>query len=291
MNAEQGLPSFMIIGAVKAATTWLSHQLRLHPDLWLPTAEPHFFSTEYHRGMEWYRSLFEAAPPGRHLGEKSADYLAHPDAAARIASTLPGIPLIVQLRDPVDRAYSDYCMLYRRGLVGGDPRRYLDRRRARETRFLEGGRYGYHLLRLFQYVPPAQVKVVLYEDLVADPGAVMKVICKHIGAAVHVADEALPERHNDSRAPLLPLNLRRLLRPARPILDPLRSNPWFARLRASMARPLAYPPLTDELREILRDYYREDIRMVGAMLNRDLTAWLAGDTAAGAKFAMPSGSC
>ncbi len=98
--ADPTLPRFMVVGAVKAATTWIGHQLRNHPALWLPKAEPHFFSSEYHRGLDWYRLLFTDAPAGRIIGEKSADYLAHPDAAARIAATLPGVPLIIQLAIP-----------------------------------------------------------------------------------------------------------------------------------------------------------------------------------------------
>jgi hypothetical protein len=271
------LPDFMVIGAVKAATTWIGHQLRHHPALWLPTAEPHFFSTEYHRGFDWYRSLFADAPAACIIGEKSADYLAHPDAAERIAKTLPNIPLIIQLRDPVERAYSDYCMLYRRGQVSGDPRKYLDHRLAAGGRFLEGGRYAHHIARLFNHVAPERVKILLYEDIRADPEAVIARVCEHIGVATHIAKEAVSERRNDSKVPMLPLPLRRALRPMRPLLDPMRSNPWLSRLRASLTQPVRYPPLTPDLRLALRDYYREDIRQLETIIGRDMTVWLCND--------------
>jgi len=277
--AEVRLPSFMIIGAVKAATTWLAHQLRHHPALWLPDAEPHFFSTEYHRGIDWYRSLFADAPADRLLGEKSADYLAHPDAAARIATTLPDVPLIIQLRNPVDRAYSDYCMLYRRGLVGGDPRRYLDRQRSANARFLDGGRYALHLDRLFTHLPRSHVMVILHDDVSRVPERVISDVCSHIGVDTYIADDLVSERRNDSRTPMLPLTVRRLLRPARPLLDPLRSHPLLSRARASIARPVRYPPLTAELRIMLQDFYRDDVRALGALLNRDLGAWLNAERA------------
>jgi hypothetical protein len=267
------LPAFMVIGAVKAATTWISDQLRHHPALWLPKAEPHFFSSEYHRGLDWYKSLFADAPADRIVGEKSADYLAHPAAAARIARLLPDIPLIVQLRDPVDRAYSDYCMLYRRGMVGGDPRRYFERGHPAGSRFLEGGRYALHIQRLFHHLPGAKLKVILYEDIRREPEAVIGEVCRHIGVPVHVTPEAAADRRNDSRTPMLPLPMRRMLRHARPILDPLRSNPLLARARAAIARPVRYPPLTEELRATLCDYYREDVRALAGILGRDMTAW------------------
>ncbi|WP_019833178.1 sulfotransferase family protein [Sphingomonas sp. PR090111-T3T-6A] len=277
--AEGRLPSFMVIGAVKAATTWIGHQLRHHPMLWLPDAEPHFFSSEYARGVDWYRSLFAGAPADRIVGEKSADYLAHPEAAGRISALLPGIPLIVQLRDPVERAYSDYCMLYRRGQVGGDPRHYLDGRVAAGGRFLEGGRYAHHIRRLYEHIPGQQLQIILYDDIRREPEAVIARVCEHIGVPVHIAPEAVDDRRNDSRAPTLPLPLRRILRPARPLLDPMRSNPWLARVWTSLARPVRYPPLTEELRAMLRDYYRDDIRDLATLLKRDLSGWLCNDRA------------
>lgn len=273
------LPAFMVIGAVKAATTWIGHQLRHHPMLWLPTAEPHFFSSEYERGVDWYRSLFDEAPAGRILGEKSADYLAHPDAAARIAKLLPDVPLIVQLRDPVERAYSDYCMLFRRGQVGGDPRRYLDSRVAAGTRFLEGGRYAHHIRRLYKHIDPARLQIILYEDIRREPEAVIARVCEHLGVPIHIAPEAVSGRRNDSQAPTLPLPLRRILRPARPLLDPVRSNPWLSRVWKSFARPVRYPLLTEELRAMLRDYYRADIRDLETIVERDMSAWLCDDRA------------
>ncbi len=273
------LPNFMVIGAVKAATTWIGHQLRHHPSLWLPTAEPHFFSAEYHRGIDWYRSLFADAPAASIIGEKSADYLAHPDAAERIGKTLPDIPLVIQLRDPVERAYSDYCMLYRRGQVGGDPRRYLDHRLAAGGRFLEGGRYAHHITRLFEHVAPERVKIILYDDIRTDPEAVIVQVCNHIGVETHIAKDAVSDRRNDSTVPMLPLAVRRALRPMRPLLDPMRSNPWFSRLRASLAHPVHYPPLTQDLRVALHDYYRDDIHQLERIIDRDMSNWLCDDRA------------
>src|SRR3546814_7752310 len=82
-------------------------------DLFMPGPEPHYFSTEFHRGPDWYEDFFAAAAADQVVGEKSADYLAHPEAARRIAQRLPEARLVVQLRNPIDRAYSDYCMFFR----------------------------------------------------------------------------------------------------------------------------------------------------------------------------------
>lgn len=277
MNDRQ--PAFIVIGAVKGATTWIAHQLRSHPQLWLPKAEPHYFSSEHERGPQWYASLFDAAPAERIIGEKSADYLAHPQAAARMADALPDARLIVQLRDPVQRAYSDYCMLFRRGWVKGDPRAYLEHANPEQSRFLSGGLYGAHLERFLLHYPREQIHVILYDDLLQSPEQEIARVCGHIGVPVHIAEEEVASRQNDSASPMLPLPLRRVLQPMRPILDPLRSIPLFAKLRASMAAPVSYPPLTPELQQMLREFYREDILVLQELLQRDLSHWLASPPA------------
>lgn len=277
MPGTERQPSFIVIGAVKGATTWLAHQLREHPRLWLPDAEPHYFSSEYSRGADWYRGLFTQAPADRIIGEKSADYLAHPDAAARIARDLPDVRLIAQLRNPVERAYSDYCMLYRRGLVGPDPMPYLDKRQSAQSRFLTGGLYAAHLERFLGHFPREQLCILLHDDILEAPERVIAQVCAHIAVDPHVSSPAVASRKNDSATPMLPLRMRRILRPVRPLLDPLRGNPVLARMRTALVEPVRYPPLTADLRRSLQDFYRNDVARLENLLKRDLSRWRAQD--------------
>jgi hypothetical protein len=271
---RSGLPSFIVIGAVKAATTWIAHQLRQHPAIYMPGPEPHYFSTAYDQGLDWYRSCFADAAPGEIIGEKSADYLAYSLAPKRIARSLPDIPLIVQLRNPVERAYSDYCMLFRRGTVTEDPRHYLERATAEQPRFLEDGLYGRHLARYLDHFDRSQIKIILHDDIRTKPAEIIAEVCRHVGIAVHVAPNEVYARKNDSEAATLPLPMRRLLRPVKRIVQPLRDRPWFRRLHAGLAQPVRYPPLTEDLVCRLRSYYQEDVEHLGAIVGRDLTPWL-----------------
>jgi len=278
MNPETertGLPSFIVIGAVKAATTWIAHQLRQHPSLYLPGPEPHYFSTAYDRGLDWYRQCFAAAAPGEIIGEKSADYLAYPAAPERIAKLLPNIPLVVQLRNPVERAYSDYCMLFRRGTVTGDPRHYLERSHGEQPRFLEDGLYGRHLARYLDHFDRSQIKIIFHDDIRVNPEEVIGDVCRHIGVAVHVAPDELHARKNDSEAAMLPLPMRRLLRPVKKVVQPLRDHGWFRRMHAGLAQPVRYPPLSADLVHRLQNYYQEDVERLGTIIGRDLTPWLS----------------
>jgi hypothetical protein len=117
-SGEGALPDFLIIGAQKCGTTFLYHLLCQHPYVEpATTKEVHFFDTNFAEGVQWYRSHF--SPPsqqdGRKIltGESSPYYIYHPHAARRAAKVVPRAKLIALLRNPVDRAYSDYNHKFR----------------------------------------------------------------------------------------------------------------------------------------------------------------------------------
>lgn len=272
---RERLPKFIIIGAAKAATTWIAHQLRERDDVFLPGPEPHFFSRAFDRGEEYYASLFADARGDQLIGEKSADYLAHPDAARRIAAMLPDVQLIVQLRNPIERAYSDYCMLVRRGQAGRDIEAYLDRDRTPEPRFLEDGLYARHIGRFLDYFPRERLKIILYEDIANHPRRILGEVCTTLALSPPFAMRVGAERVNDGSAPLLPMPLRRLPHPFKAGVRPLRGNPAFERIRSLLARPFRYPPLRGDVRARLEQFYRDDVETLGKLLGCNLDDWIA----------------
>lgn len=269
---QRRFPQFLIIGAVKAATTWIADQLRARDDVFLPGPEPHYFSRVHDRGDDWYASLFAGAREGQLIGEKSADYLADDMAPARAAALLPDAMLVAQLRNPVDRAYSDYCMLYRRGRVGSDVERYLDTRSA-NTRFLQSGLYARHIARWRDHYPADRLKIILYDDIRAAPEQVLTDVCRTLQLPPLVDAERIRRRSNDSEAPLVPLALRRLPQPVKDLVAPLRGKRAFEATRRLFARAVEYPRLTADMRVRLADYYAEDVAQLGQILGRDLSAW------------------
>ena len=279
--ASKRTPRFIIIGAVKGATTWSARSLARHPGVYIPGPEPHYFSSDYEKGPDWYLDLFAEAPDGAFIGEKSADYLAHPEAAARMAGLVPDARLIVQLRNPIERAYSDYCMLYRRGTVREKPSAYFSPARsgAESERFLTGGLYADHLRRFYDRFAGEQILVLLFEEILASPTPAFNRILSHIGLPAD-ATGVLSERQNDSAAPLLPLGLRRALKPLKAVVKPLRGNPAFEAVRGVFAREVAYPPLDDEARRYLEDYYRADILALEKLIGRDLESWRSKEESA-----------
>jgi hypothetical protein len=267
------LPSFLVIGAIKAATTWISHHLRRSPAVFMPSIEPHYFTREFARGLDWYEGLFKDAEPSQIVGEKTADYLANPEAPARASKLLPNAALIASLRNPVERAYSDYCMLFRRGAVSGAIEDYLDPRHAEFRRFLNNGLYHKHIKAWLDHYPRKRLLVLTMEDVVEDPDSSLRSIAKTIGLRQPLVAAADNDRVNDSRESFLPLELRRLLSPLKRAVAPLRGTAAFESVRATLARPIQYPKLSNELRLRLADFYRDDISALESLLRRDLGHW------------------
>lgn len=196
---DHPLPDFLVIGAQKAGTTSLFKYLVQHPRIAPPLKKQvHFFDWHYGRGLGWYRANFPAigaGPPaetGRPMTfETTPYYLFHPQAVPRIAETLHEARLIVLLRNPLDRAYSHYRHNVRRrreplGFVGAlaaeqDRLPAADNvpaaRRAglhhQSFSYVGRSRYGEQLGRLFDWVTPKRVLIVVSEDFFADPASVM----------------------------------------------------------------------------------------------------------------------
>lgn len=112
-NARRMEPSFFLIGAQKAGTTFLHSLLSQHPDVQEPwRKEVSYYSFFYWRGASWYRAHFptQVGNPRAITGESSTNYIFHPLAAERIARDYPNAKIIAVLRDPVSRAVSHYQM-------------------------------------------------------------------------------------------------------------------------------------------------------------------------------------
>ena len=201
------LPDFLLLGAPKAGTTALHVALSRHPSLFLsPVKEPKFFLTdgppprgggpgddETYRRYVWqreaYERLFAAAPPGRAAASRPRSTCATRPPTAASAALVPDARLVAVLRDPVDRAHSNWTHLRSAGL---EPEADFLRACAREHeraragwgpfwRYVGLGRYGEQLESLLSHVPREQVLVLLYRDVRERPVEVLDRVCAHLG--------------------------------------------------------------------------------------------------------------
>lgn len=266
--------NFVIIGAGKSATTWLQRSLQMDPAIWMPNSELHYFSREYHRGDDWYFAQFRGHEGRQLVGEKSNTYLECPGAASRIHAALPHARLVAQLRNPVERGYSDYCRLYRRGEVGRDIDYHLDPRNEVDNRLLIGGLYYRQLVRYLELYPARQLLLLLYEDIPSAPEARLGDVRSFLGLHSGTPPSPVKEKVKDKSIPVLGPTLRRCLSPIKPIVAPMRQSKYFKAFRGLVARAPAYPEMSADLRDRLVDYYAADAQLLGRLMGRNLSTWL-----------------
>ena len=178
-------PQFLGLGVQKGGTTTLQQLLQQHPQVWLsPKKELQFFSLHYHRGLQWYSDCFAEANSQQLCGDITPYYIFHPYAAARIASLLPAVRMIVLLRDPVERCLSQYFHSCRLGLesldfqsaLAAEPSRLSGaenqllaaegrHRGHQEHSYLARSRYDQQLEQYYHHFEPHQLLLLKSEDL------------------------------------------------------------------------------------------------------------------------------
>ncbi len=319
------LPNFFLAGAPKAGTTSLYCYLGQHPQIFMcPIKEPCYFASEFRpencseatmpgvkRGQdelrkyldgpmrerrfggmvtEWddYVRLFQHAQGETAIGEASAGYLWSESAARNICAKIPSAKILLILRDPADRAFSQYLhqvavsglrLTFRQQIDAN----LQDRSRKFSLQFplLEFGFYHGQVTRFLEVFPSKSVRIELYDDYRENPALAMANIFRFLD----VDDAFTPDtsqRHMEFSVPryaAVSHALRKLgVWQAIGRITPLKLLP--------AARQLAFTPrgkltMDPEDRRFLVDYYAEDIRKLALLLNRDLSAWLQADRPTG----------
>ena len=167
------LPTFVGIGVPRAGTTWLHTLLEGHPEVYLPTRrkEVRFFDRHFEHGPDWYEGFFcppDEAARYRAIGEISPQYLYDPVCADRIWKMLPSAKLLIMLRHPVDRAYSQYGFILQRRNFRGSFEDFIRTR----PRALEMGFYSAYITRYLQRFPRGQLLPLVFEEAVSEGSTV-----------------------------------------------------------------------------------------------------------------------
>jgi hypothetical protein len=226
------LPDFLVLGAQKAGTTALYEYLRRHPQISGPSwKEVSFFDRHWARGESWYRGNFPnvARTRGKHVGEASPSYVFHPLAPRRVQEVVPEARLIVLVRNPVDRALSQYnheVALGREPLpfeealdaeeerlrgeqerMAADPR-YFSREWWSHT-YKARGRYAEQLERWLAVFPREQLLVLPSDDLGSDPARAHAQVLEFLGASPQRLD-SYPRVYEREYEPMKPETRERL---------------------------------------------------------------------------------
>jgi hypothetical protein len=294
-------PNFLIIGPAKGGTTSLYYYLQQHPQVYMsPVKEPRFFALEGEDlnfkgqdakefvkksvlNFDGYCDLFKGATNEIAIGEASPLYIYSKTAPEKIKHYLADVKLIAVLRDPVQRAYSSYMHYVREAYeaLSFEEALAIEEDRVRENwvymwHYTRCGFYYEQLSRYFKLFDPNQIKIYLYDDLVADSKGLVKDMFEFLG----VDDTFEPDMTawNASGVPknrLLYLLLERgsVVRSTLKILPEGFRKEVATSLRRWNIR--SKPALALETSERLKEVYRDDVLKLQDLLNRDLSKWLA----------------
>jgi len=278
ISASMRLPTFIVGGAQKAGTSWLSRNLARHPEVFVAPGEIHFFDsdTNFRRGIAWYAAHFAESGASTAIGEKSPGYLnlirttecqAH--VPKRVRAIIPDVRLIFILRDPVHRAISAARHhIFRRRI---SPMASLDdvlfgrhSDFSRAWGLLSAGRYAANLQPYLEVFDRRQLRIwILEEDVASDPEGMMRDVISFLDLSVTTDYKVMLRRFN--------VGLRTRACLAANYYFPQLSLVWGCVDRTVQH----FAPIQEEesLRSRLYDYYRADNEALFAMLGRRIPSW------------------
>ena len=315
---QPALPNFFVVGTGKAGTTSLYRYLKQHPQIYMsPVKEPGYFASEIRAGdisaamqgplrrqsrelsrylddgkpvkplgwlvSDWedYLRLFHNVRQEKAIGEASAAYLWSETAAGNIHAVIPEAKIIMILRDPADRAFSQYLHQLAAGLTRSSFREHVEvclrgagRKLGIYYPFLEVGLYYQQVKRYLDLFPQDRVRVYWYEEAWRQPSLLLTDLFQFLSVD--------PAFHPDTSRKELERRAPRLVTPhyflkKLGIWYPLKAciphwlRSGLARLAFRNAHSLTLDPKD---RQYLIDYYREDVQKLASLLKRDLSAWL-----------------
>ena len=315
---DAALPNFFIVGTGKAGTTSLYHYLRQHPQIYMsPVKEPCYFASEIRaenltathlRHIQWlsrklperladnkpvrplgwlvsewdeYIRLFQNVQSEKAIGEASVAYLWSETAAANIASRIPEAKIVMILRDPSERAFSQYFHQLAFGLMRSTFREHIEKSMRHRDRklgtyypLLEVGLYHDQVKRYLDRFSRNNIRIYWYEEAWKQPGRFLADLFQFLDVDSTFCPD-LSRKSLERRAPRSAF----MNYAAKQFDITHRLNEFIPSRLRLVIRKLLFrsgptPTMDSKDRQYLIDYYREDITKLASLLNRDLSAWL-----------------
>ena len=303
--SEKNIPSFLFIGTGKAGSTSLYHYLDEHPEVFMsPVKETNFFSYEGGRpnfsgpgdlqslahkttitSIQEYKNNFQGITNERAIGEVSPSYLYIPQAPQRIKKYIPSAKMIVILRHPVDRAYSNFQHRTNLGLEPltdfseaiSQEKTRIEKNWAPTWHYLEQGFYYKQLKRYFDLFERSQFKIYLFEDWLSDKLGLMREVFDFIGVDPSFTPNMITKYNISGKPKSMALNnfltnqnpIKTILKKALPqkVCNQLTLNVQMANLQK-------LPKLSPQVRQQLNQVYEQDILKLQNLIDRELSSWL-----------------
>jgi hypothetical protein len=295
LSAEKRALDFLCLGAQKSGTTFVTTALRGHPDIQLPASkELYYFSPigeykeketfsqcNFGKSLDWYMDQFER--DHRKCGEISTHYLFDARSAERIQGAFPGVKLFAILRNPVDRAFSQYNMERHKTVKETRPLLKIINDEP-DNEILGRGLYFQQLTAFSKRFKPEQLRVYLFEDMISNPASFFEDLFTYIDVDASFHPPAIEKRMNKSRRTRFPI-IPRAIRFTRHSLEALglgsivaiSNNLGAGAILRRFNHTYNQVPmdfrLSAEEKLALQHFYAEDISKLEGFLDRSLSKW------------------
>ena len=292
------LPNFVRPGAARSATTALYYLLIQHPQVFLPSLkETRFFTQDFEKGSSWYeKKYYSGVTHETAVGDISPVYLVDDRCPQRIHDTLgPDIKLIFMLRDPVERAYSHYCMLRnhefedlpfeeaialdKEARVAKSLQRY---QHEYGFQYLKESRYSPRIDRYLEYFDRDRVKYVLFEEFTNDTEEQLVGILDFLGVPGRFDPNLDVYKNPTGGSSSSGLNRvfynSSLAKKARDLVQMKtgwKTQSMLKKVKTALlkGRRSDIPSLNEETRERLYADFEDEFARLEILLNRDLSVW------------------
>ncbi len=289
------LPNFLGVGAQKSGTSSLYHILVQHPEVSLSKIkETHFFFKEefYAKGIEYYKGFFPNNEGKSAIGEIDPDYMFWDYVPQRIREYLgEDIKLIFLLRNPVDRAYSQYLMNKRRGfetepfekaVLLEEDRKKIDWLHKKRYSYIERGLYSVQIKRFLKIFPEGNLFFIVFEtEFLEKREETIKELLRFLGVSPDV-DLNLDIKANPAGEPRFKIvndlvYKKNIIKEIGKffIKDAIFSRKILKKIDTLNRKPITSEPLDlDFKKKIIREFFYEDIQETEKLIGKNLSHWL-----------------
>ena len=265
--------TFLMLGFQRCGTTWVDEALREHPEIFLPAEKQTFYFNRYYdeKPMAWYAEHFVGVQPHhKAVGEIASHYTA-PEVVPRIARELPEARIILAMRNPIERAYSNF--LAKQGIEGNAWASFQEAV-EQSPELLTRGQYIDTIETLLEHYDREQLLLLFYDDLLANDREYLRQILLFIGVDASFESSQIGQRRYGSRT----ARLRKALGPIgrNALLHRVRRTAAFNVVRRILKRfdQVDYSKAIDPAtRARLIEHFRPYNDRLAALTGRDLSAW------------------
>jgi len=291
--AEDVSPDFVILGPQKCATTWMYRCLREHPDVYMPDTDAvHYFDMHYQKGEEWYRQHFENHDGEPVVGEETPSYIRDDAVPQRLKDDIATAKLIISVRNPIERAYSHYWHEKSKDKHSFAFKEVFENYDLFQN-WVVPGFYYRHVQRFLEEFSEDQLKLVFFDDLVADDEAFIRDVYEFVGADPDYTPSFVDEKVNEARDKLGFEAINRgyyrafdfvqtnFPQPVKDVLHPFHTA-YKRGIVATFGDKDEYEKGMDpEVRRSLEETYLDEVRRLERYTGRDFSHWFEYPNAVG----------